>query len=80
MRRADLKCLENIKRQSVVSRSDAGVDEGGVGVDVGVDAPPPHVCHQGQGLSQLLPLPTQADHCKAHHLVSSVHKVFVVTD
>lgn len=51
-----LEGLEDIQRQGVVPRPDAGVDQGGVGVDVWGDAPAPHVCHQGQGLAQLLPL------------------------
>ena len=45
MQQLDLKRLEDVKRQSVVPRSDASVDKGSVSVDVGVDAPPAHVCH-----------------------------------
>ena len=53
---SNLECLEDIQRQCVVPRPDAGVDKGGVGVDVGGDTSPPHVCHQGQSLAQLLSL------------------------
>ena len=42
---ADLQGLEDIKRKVVVSRLDACVDEGSVGVNVRANAPAPHVCH-----------------------------------
>ncbi len=58
-----LKSLENIQSQCEVPRSDAGVDQSSVGVYVWCDSTPSHVCHQSQGLAQLLSLPTQADHC-----------------
>ena len=61
-----LQGLEDIKGQCVVPRPDTGVDESSVGMDIGGDAPPPHVCHQGQSLAQLLPLATQAYHCNAY--------------
>ena len=60
-----LKGLEDIQGKGVVAGSDAGVDECCVGVDVWRDAPAAHVSHQSQGLAQLLPLPTQTDHCTA---------------
>lgn len=53
----------------MVPRPDARVDESSVSVDVGGDTPAPHVCHQGQRLTQLLPLTTQADHCIANHIL-----------
>lgn len=56
--RPHLQGLEDVKGQCMVPRPDAGVDESSIGVDIGVDAPPSHVCHQGQGFAKLLPLPT----------------------
>ena len=53
-----LQCLEDIKGQCMVPRPDAGVEESRVGVDIGSDAAPPHVCDESQSLSQLLPLAT----------------------
>ena len=58
-----LKSREDIQSQCEVPRSDAGVDQSSVGVYVWRDTTPSHVCHQSQGLAQLLSLPTQADHC-----------------
>ena len=58
-----LQCLEDVQSQGVIPRSDAGVDEGGVGVDVGCDAPSSHVRYQSQCFAQLLALPTQTDYC-----------------
>ncbi len=58
-----LKSLEDVQSQCEIPRSDAGVDQSGVGVYVWCDATPAHISYQSQGLAQLLSLPTQADHC-----------------
>ena len=58
-----LKSLEDVQSQCEIPRSDAGVDQSGVGVYVWCDATSAHVGHQSQRLAQLLSLPTQADHC-----------------
>ena len=58
-----LKSLKDIQSQCEVPRSDAGVDQSSVGVYIWCDTTPSHICHQSQGLAQLLSLPTQADHC-----------------
>lgn len=58
-----LERAKHIQSQSVVPRSDACVDEGCIGVDVGHDASTPHVCYQRQSLAYLLTLSTQTDDC-----------------
>ena len=58
-----LKSPEDVQSQCEIPRSDAGIDQSGVGVYVWCDATPAHVSYQSQGLAHLLSLPTQADHC-----------------
>ena len=73
-----LKSLEDIQSQCEIPRSDAGVDESGVGVYVWCDATPAHIGYQSHSLTQLLPLPTQADHCMSFRPI--LRTVFAADD
>ncbi len=73
-----LNSLEDVQSQCEIPRSDAGVDQSGVGVYVWCDATPAHVSYQSQRLAHLLSLPTQADHCMSFRAIFRI--VFAADD